>query len=405
MAVWTPPRTWTPGEFVTGLMMNTHIRDNLIHVYDRINALAPASGDVVINATKKLYLDGGSDTWIDEDIANQIRFVAGGSTSFLARADGIAIPALDKLYLDGGNNTYLYEEAADTVSVVTGGTRRFQIGSTSVTFESGIASITIAGASALLDLTGATAPEIRFNTNANGRIFANQSLIFGIDRDNTATSEAFYWRINNLTDVMQLNESGYLALNVTPSYRFQIRENRDSWTVYIDNLHANPYGYKVDYANSSPNSTLSDAFHFSDNIAVRAKLVSNGGWHNYSANNVNLSDMNWKERLTISQSNRQKIADITMYRGRYKGTKRKSLDVMWLAQDIQKIEPDWVEVFDHKTGALGTRDHVIFMAAVGVVGDHERDIQSLFKAVEPMEKYGTKIAALEKRVAKLEKAA
>lgn len=27
---WTPPRTWSPGEFVTALMMNTHVRDNLL---------------------------------------------------------------------------------------------------------------------------------------------------------------------------------------------------------------------------------------------------------------------------------------------------------------------------------------------------------------------------------------
>jgi hypothetical protein len=47
-----------------------------------------------------------------------------------------SLAATKKLYFDGGSNTYLYEEAADTISIVTGGTRRFQISTTSVTFES-----------------------------------------------------------------------------------------------------------------------------------------------------------------------------------------------------------------------------------------------------------------------------
>jgi hypothetical protein len=44
MAVWTPPRTWTPGEFVTALMMNTHVRDNMIYLYDRIAGIDTTSG-------------------------------------------------------------------------------------------------------------------------------------------------------------------------------------------------------------------------------------------------------------------------------------------------------------------------------------------------------------------------
>lgn len=40
---WTPPRTWVPGEFVTALMMNTHVRDNMLDLNARILAGGGAS--------------------------------------------------------------------------------------------------------------------------------------------------------------------------------------------------------------------------------------------------------------------------------------------------------------------------------------------------------------------------
>lgn len=33
---WTTPRTWTPGELVTADVLNTQVRDNLLHLYGRI---------------------------------------------------------------------------------------------------------------------------------------------------------------------------------------------------------------------------------------------------------------------------------------------------------------------------------------------------------------------------------
>lgn len=34
---WTTPRTWTPGELVTADLLNTHLRDNLLHIYARLS--------------------------------------------------------------------------------------------------------------------------------------------------------------------------------------------------------------------------------------------------------------------------------------------------------------------------------------------------------------------------------
>lgn len=34
---WTPPRSWTPGEFVTALMLDTQVRDNLLALYAMVS--------------------------------------------------------------------------------------------------------------------------------------------------------------------------------------------------------------------------------------------------------------------------------------------------------------------------------------------------------------------------------
>ena len=37
MTAWTAPRTWVAGELVTASIMNTHVRDNLLHAKEQVN--------------------------------------------------------------------------------------------------------------------------------------------------------------------------------------------------------------------------------------------------------------------------------------------------------------------------------------------------------------------------------
>jgi hypothetical protein len=77
--------------------------------------------------TKKIYLDGGSNTYFHEVSADKLDVVVGGQT-ILEVAEGgggasdyVAIQALNKLYLDGGTNTYIHERGADHIGVIAGG--------------------------------------------------------------------------------------------------------------------------------------------------------------------------------------------------------------------------------------------------------------------------------------------
>ena len=74
---------------------------NLLHVYgqsrfedylrgDSTHNKLYIADDVAISATKKLYLDGGSNTYIDEVSADALRFTTGGSERLRIKSDGKA---------------------------------------------------------------------------------------------------------------------------------------------------------------------------------------------------------------------------------------------------------------------------------------------------------------------------
>ena len=64
------------------------------------------SGDVTLDATDKIYLDGGSNTYVSEASADVIRFYCGGVENISLTADDLWIKADGKLYWDGGLDTY-----------------------------------------------------------------------------------------------------------------------------------------------------------------------------------------------------------------------------------------------------------------------------------------------------------
>lgn len=74
--------------------------------------------DLEIDATKKFYLDGGSDTYITESSANRMDFYTGTTLRFridnastsvqIAAGTDLYIPKGQKFYLDGGTDTFIY---------------------------------------------------------------------------------------------------------------------------------------------------------------------------------------------------------------------------------------------------------------------------------------------------------
>jgi len=115
---------------------------------------------LIVTAGQRLYLDSGSDTFIQEDAANRIAFTAGGTIGLYVQADKVIIPATNKLYLDGGSDTFIYEPSANVIRMDTGGAFAMQTSSTLTTFAGGLSNSTFSGA-------GINTADLR-NTSATG---------------------------------------------------------------------------------------------------------------------------------------------------------------------------------------------------------------------------------------------
>lgn len=127
----------------TGTSNIANFQDNGSNVFQVVDG-----GDVYMNATKKLYLDGGSNTYISESGADTISAIAGGSEYFRVGvvtvrcvASDLIIDAAKILYLDGGSNTYIRETSGDVMDFTTGGTLRLRISAAGVITMSNLAGV------------------------------------------------------------------------------------------------------------------------------------------------------------------------------------------------------------------------------------------------------------------------
>ena len=84
-------------------------------------------GDFTVPATGKIFLDNGGDTYIYEDSVDRIAVFVGGSLTAHFRTNGLSIQAVDRLFLDGGGDTYIREVGANKIDMVAGSQVMFEI--------------------------------------------------------------------------------------------------------------------------------------------------------------------------------------------------------------------------------------------------------------------------------------
>jgi len=95
------------------------------------------AGDLFLTATKKIFLDGGGNTYIYESSGDVMRFYTNdllrfeiGATGVVAPFYDVALQATKKLFLDGGTDTYIYESSANVIQMYTGDNVRLELNST-----------------------------------------------------------------------------------------------------------------------------------------------------------------------------------------------------------------------------------------------------------------------------------
>jgi prepilin-type processing-associated H-X9-DG protein len=125
---------------------------------------------------------GDTDTNFGFSAANTWRVQTGGTERFKITGDvhvlgatDFAIPATRKLYLDGQSNTYLTESSADTIKIFTGGTQALQIDNSQNATFAGTVHVNNAASDKKLafDRTGGKGISIEHDTN--GIYFYNET--------------------------------------------------------------------------------------------------------------------------------------------------------------------------------------------------------------------------------------
>lgn len=80
-----------------------------------------ATQDVEIEPTKRLFFDGGSDTFLSEISDGRLRFITNSATILTLSTGSVEIESGDQLFFDGGGDTYILESSPNILQLATGG--------------------------------------------------------------------------------------------------------------------------------------------------------------------------------------------------------------------------------------------------------------------------------------------
>jgi hypothetical protein len=265
-----------------------------------------------------------------------------------------------EIYLQTGSTNYGYiyadnggfrlispasGSASGTMQFSTSNTERMRIASTG---EVGIG--TTATSSKLC-----VSSEMSLLTDGNNRGIigwdnTDKRISFGTINASTAYFNAMSLRDGNLL----VGTTSQLSTE-----KFGVLSSGTNQMVYFRNSNATtPAGIIVNYSVATPNNTGSEFFFGNDPAQTRITLRSNGGIANYSANNVNLSDLREKINFAPAKSYLDVICAIPVQTFNYIDQNLETDDGLTLgvvAQDVQAVAPELVSESDWSAEKDGSK--------------------------------------------------
>jgi hypothetical protein len=167
----------------------------------------------------------------------------------------------------------------------------------------------------------------------------------------TSSSQAYLWTPSNVpllfgtndTERMRIDTSGDIGIGVTNpgGNRFVVNQPRTGYNLaYATHSGTTPYGWECTFTGAAPNNASQWFFLSSDTSALRFVVMSNGGFKNYSANNVNLSDETVKKDITLAGDYLDKICAIPVKTFLYIDQTDTELNLGVIAQDVHAVAPE-----------------------------------------------------------------
>jgi hypothetical protein len=268
-------------------------------------------------------------------------------------------------------NTGMFFPAADTVAAAVGGAEGMRLTSTGLgigtsspatKLEVALAAVTPSNTSVHGLIVGPDSGTtsvgqgvgigFKVRNTAGGAVGGNNlgAAIYGI-QDNTGTNTgalAFYTRsdASTFSERARIDSSGNFGIGVSSvTYRFQVQANAATYSSYLANQNASPFGLYIQHNGASPNNAGNEFLTCWDTAANRFKVNSNGGVANFQANDVNLSDRREKINFAPAKSYLDTICAIPVQTFNYVDQNMEDdpgLTLGVVAQDVQAVAPELV---------------------------------------------------------------
>ena len=332
-------------------------------------------GEVAINITDK-------KVWVGNAATTPIQLLGGGADGNFTNISvssvatfGAGTVSAPSITTTGDTNTGIFFPAADTIAFSEGGVESMRIdssGNVGIGTSSPARTIDIARSSSsgnsanfpalLVKNTLATQGDgsttfnyARIDVQAgNGTVFAD----FGTRYDSyagaflgTETNHPIHFQTNG-TERMRIDSSGNLLVGdtgstVTSGKLRVLQTTTDS--NYISRIQSSAasgmLGLSIYYSGASPNGTGNVFLVCEDTTTTRMAVRSNGGIANYSANDVNLSDVREKTNIELAGNYLDKICSIPVKTFNYIDQNREDdggLTLGVIAQEVQAVAPELV---------------------------------------------------------------
>jgi len=302
------------------------------------------SDDGVISGTSGLKSSGGDDGVLVFQSKGTETARINTDKQIVAAAGTASLPALTTT---GDVNTGIFFPAADTIAFAEGGAEAMRINS------SGNVGI------------GTTTPDVpltvRSNSGGNAvRLLGRAAdgfafLIFRNNADSAGNGEIGISDAQNMlftvggSERMRIDSSGNLLVGTTTSAGIitAVSASLTTATASFDSSGASNFQRCVitKMSGRSPNDASSYFLAGNDTTATRYIMYSNGGLHNYSANNSNLSDRREKTNFAPAKNYLETICSIPVQTFNYIDQNNEDdpgLTLGVVAQDVQEVAPELV---------------------------------------------------------------
>jgi hypothetical protein len=214
------------------------------------------------------------------------------------------------------------------------------------------------GSGAAASYTSSNYMGVGFGYNNAGNSEAPAFIGFTVTDASASTNGALVFATRSVTTVTapteraRITSQGYFKASDNGTYQGSTSNYHEFSNSSADNLikfrnsnASNPYGFPITYSAASPNGTGNAFWDCDDTGGARAALRSNGGFANYSANNVNLSDRREKTNFAPATSYLDKICAIPVQTFNYIDQNMETdggLTLGVIAQDVQAVAPELV---------------------------------------------------------------